>query len=291
MANLHSQFMKFDDRISISPSQRDLIMKRHLALRTVVTEYFKKKNGVATPDFYIQGSYKMNTMVQKKDGSFDVDLGVFFPAKTNLTPTTMQLNVLEAVKNQTTTGAQHLRKCIRVIYKGEFNVDLPVYYQINPASQAYIAVKNNDWVKDDPEKFVSWVNNYRKSKEISNDGQLLRVIKYIKKWANLLPFKTPSGVAITVWACSQFTPSRDRDDDALYRTIRSIYSSFWFSISCRCPVEPFDDLLSNLDSSQRSKFKDALGNFRDDAEKALSATDSSLSVALWSKHLGDKFKL
>ncbi|MCU0431680.1 MAG: hypothetical protein MUF42_17090 [Cytophagaceae bacterium] len=219
MANLQSQFKKFEERISISSTQRDLIVKRHSALRTVITNYFKLKNGITVPDFFIQGSYKMNTMVQKKDGSFDVDLGVFFSQKPNLTPTTMQSNVLEAVKTQTAIGAQHLKKCIRVNYAGEFNADLPVYYQVGTNGQAYIAVKNGDWVKDDPEKFVNWVNDNRKSKEINNDGQLLRVIKFLKRWANLQPFKTPSGAALTVWACENFKASKDRDDEALSKTI------------------------------------------------------------------------
>jgi len=290
MANLHSQFKKFEERISITSTQRDLIVKRHSALRTVITNYFKQKNGITVPDFFIQGSYKMNTMVQKKDGSFDVDLGVFFSQKPSLTPTTMQSNVFEAVKNQTTSGAQHLKKCIRVNYVGEFNADLPVYYQLGTNSQAYIAVKNGDWVKDDPEKFINWVNDIRKIKEIRNDGQLLRVIKYLKRWANLLPFKTPSGVALTVWVAHNFSSSRDRDDDALLKTINSLYSNFWWSVSCQCPVEPFDDLLSNLDSSQKDNFKEALGKLKDDAAKALSASDTNLAVSHWSKHLGDKFK-
>lgn len=290
MANLHLQFKKYEEGISLTASQKDLIVKRHSALRSVITEYFKKKVGMKVPDFFIQGSYKMNTMVQKKDGSFDVDLGVYFSEKPNVTPTTVQLNVLDAVKNQTTSGAQYLRKCIRVNYVGEFNADLPVYYQLGTNSQAYIAVKNGDWVKDDPEKFINWVNGNRKSKEIGSDGQLLRVIKYLKRWANLLPFKTPSGVALTVWVCESFAASRDRDDDALSKTVNNIYSGFWWSLSCQCPVEPFDDLISNLDSSQKGKFKEALSKLKDDSAKALSASDTNLAVSYWSKHLGDKFK-
>jgi len=291
MANLHSQFKKFEERISLSSTQRDLIVKRHSTLRTVITDYFKKKSGISIPDFFIQGSYKMNTMVQKKDGSFDVDLGIFFPQKPSLTPTTMQSNVLEAAKNQTTSGAQHLKKCIRVNYVGEFSADLPVYYQVGTNSQAYIAVKNSDWIKDDPEKFVNWVNDNRKSKEIGNDGQLVRVIKYLKRWANLQSFKTPSGAALTVWVCKNFKASGDRDDDALSKTINEIHSSFWWTISCQCPVEPFYDLTSNLDSIQKDKFKEALGKLKDDAARALSSSDTSLAVSYWAKHLGDKFKV
>ncbi len=290
MANLHAQFKTFEEKISLTASQKNLIIKRHTALRNLITEYFKNKAGMGIPDFFIQGSYKMHTMVQKKDGSFDVDLGVFFPQKPAVTPTTVQSNVFEAIKNQTSSGAQHLRKCIRVNYAGEFNADLPVYYQLGANSQAYIAVKNGDWVSDDPEQLINWFNNIRKSKEINNDGQLLRVIKYLKRWANLLPFKTPSGVALTVWACNNFTANKDRDDSALFDTISNMYSTFWWSVSCKCPVNPFDDLLSSLDSSQKDKFKNALNNLKEDAAKAIEITDLTLAVTYWAKHLGDKFK-
>lgn len=291
MANLHSQFKKFEERISLSRSQNDLIIKRHSTLRAVITDYFKQKEGVIVPDFYIQGSYKMNTMVQKKDGSFDVDLGVFLSEKPVVSPTTTQSYVLNAVKNQTSKGAEHLKKCIRVNYTGEFNADLPVYYQLGTNAQAYIAVKNGDWVKDDPEQFISWVYNIRKSKEINNDGQLIRVIKYLKRWANLLSFKTPSGVALTVWVCNNFTAVQDRDDESLYKTIDNIYSNFWWSITCKCPVEPFDDLLSNLDTFQKEKFKAALNSLRESGEKAIKTTDANIAVFHWATHLGEKFKL
>ncbi len=290
MVNLHTSFKKFEAQISLTSTQLDLIKKRHAALRGVITDYFKQKNSISTPDFFIQGSYKMGTMVQKKDGSFDVDLGVFFPDKPSLTPTTMQNHILEAVKNQTHNGAQHLKKCIRVNYSGEFNADLPVYYQISSNTQSYLAVKNGDWIKDDPEQFINWVNAHRRSKEIDNDGQLLRIIKYLKVWANLLSFKTPSGVALTVWACEHFIAVKDRDDKALSKTIDGIYSNFYWSVSCKCPVEPFDDLLSNLDSIQKDKFKESLKNFKEDASKAIDSSDVNSALWYWSKHLGSKFQ-
>ena len=96
---------------------------------------------------------------------------------------------------------------------------------------------------------------------------------------------------MTVWVCKSFQASRDRDDEALSKTINEIYSSFWWSISCQCPVEPFDDLTSNLVSTQKDKFKEALGKLKDDAAKALSSSDKTIAVSYWAEHLGDKFKI
>jgi hypothetical protein len=291
MANLHSQFQKFEEQISISATQKKMIVERHSSLRNVIRNYLKQKSGIPVPDFYIQGSYKMNTMVQKKDGSFDVDLGVFFNQRPMVTSTTVQSYVLNAVQNQTASGAQHLKKCIRVNYADGFNADLPVYYQVGSSGQSHIAVKNGDWVKDDPEKFVNWVIDHRKSKEINNDGQLLRIIKYLKIWTNLQSFKTPSGAAMTVWVCQNFKPCKDRDDIALSKTINEIHSNLFLFMSCLCPVEPFDDLINNLDSTQKNKFKEALVKLMDDANNALSSTDTTLAVSYLSKHLGNKFKI
>lgn len=56
MANLNSQLRMFEEWISLTPTQTALIIKRHLTLRTVITEYFKGKKEMPTPDFFIQGS-------------------------------------------------------------------------------------------------------------------------------------------------------------------------------------------------------------------------------------------
>jgi hypothetical protein len=81
-----------------------------------------------------------------------------------------------------------------------------------------------------------------------------------------------------------------RDDEALYQTLNNIYSSFWWSVSCKCPVEPFDDLLSNLDTNQIQKFKTALNDLRTATQQALNTYDSQLAISYLSKHLGNKFQ-
>lgn len=289
MTNLHKQFKKFEEKISITSTQERNIVNRHKIIREIITLYFKDKPEFKTPDFLIQGSYKMKTMVQKKDGSYDVDLGVYFKDKPNVKCTTVQKYIVDAVKSQTAEGAQHLKKCIRLIYSGEFNIDLPVYYQGSNDSLAWIAIKDGEWRKDDPEEFIKWFEKKRKEKENNQDGQMLRVVKYLKRWANLTSFKTPSGMALTVWVGNFFIAVKDRDDEALYKTIKNIADNNVFWLTCSCPVEPEDDLLSNLDSSQKDKFKIALKSFRDDALKALQSNSEVEAMKLFSKHLGNKF--
>ena len=230
-------------------------------------------------------------MTLKKDNTYDVDLGVYFREKPVHTCTTVQEHVMSAVQKHTSGGAKHLQKCIRVVYAGDFNIDLPVYYQSASDKIASIAVKNGNWRLDDPEDFVNWFNRQR-NKEIKSDGQLIRIVKYLKRWANERSFKTPSGAALTVWAGRNFEPKADRDDIALSQTINAIKSSFFWSVSCECPVQPNDDLVSNLDSDQKSKFRSALALLCADAAAATNTSTSEAdAIKLWRKHLGDKFTL
>lgn len=291
MSNLNAQFKNFESKISLTETQTKNIVNRHNTIRELIENYFKNKEGFKTPSFFIQGSYKMKTMVQKVDGSYDVDLGVYFDTKPSVTCTKMQEYVKDAVNKQTSEGAQHLKKCVRLNYKGEFNIDLPVYYQLNSYSHAKLAIKNEDWRTDDPEEFIKWFESQRKIKEINKDGQMLRVVKYLKYWLNQLSFKTPSGMAITIWVGNYFIAVKDRDDEALYKTLENIYNNNSLWLTCKCPVEPFDNVISNLDEFQKTKFINELKAFKVDAYSALYSVYNDIAVTLWNRHLGNKFTL
>lgn len=46
------------------------------------------------------------------------------------------------------------------------------------------------------------------------NGQLVRIIKYLKAWASKCNFKMPSGIAFAVWAANNFLEKLDRDDES-----------------------------------------------------------------------------
>jgi len=211
MSNCNNLFQQFNQAISPGSARIDKLTASREALKNKIIQSFKEKPGYKVPDFYIQGSYKMDTMIVKKDGTYDVDLGIYFKEKPMVTCTTVMTHVIDAVRNHTTGGAQHRERCIRVIYAGEYNIDLPVYFQGPYESKAKMAIKNGDWRTDDPEEFVLWFNKRKDTK-----GQLLRIVKYLKRWASERGFKMPSGVALTVWAAEKFYASDGRDDFALY---------------------------------------------------------------------------
>lgn len=287
MANSHGQFLKFEQAISLSKAKKDKLIASRKALENRIIEYFKNKTKVPVPKFYIQGSYKMQTMAVKKDGSYDVDLGVYFLTKPSIQPLTLQQYVADAVKVQTISGIEHKEKCIRVIYKGDFDIDLPVYYKTPSDKHPFLATKTQ-WQASDPKELCDWFEKQRKEKD-KNNGQLLRLVKYFKTWANQRSRKMPSGIAFTVWVATHYKANQ-RDDIAFYETAKAIKDSFTWEISAKNPATPLDDFLSRLDSNQKSNFKDAFSELIKQSGLALQQDNLTKALNIWKQQFGDKFK-
>jgi hypothetical protein len=229
----------------------------------------------------------MKTIIIKSDETFDADRGVYLLSKPDVSAETVQKYVYDAVKDHTDEGAQHRKKCIRVIFKSAYNIDFPVYYEVPNESYSYLAIKANGWVKDDPSKMIDWFIGLK-----DEDGQLLRIVKYLKAWASKtsLKFKMPSGIALTVWAARNFEPVENRDDKCLLKVLQAIQRQILFSITCSSPVEPFDNLTAKLNDDQKNKFKTELNNFWLDASTAIDLNNQLEASKLWRKYFGDRFE-
>lgn len=188
--NCHEIFLVFHESISIPKGKIQKLIQSRKALQKRIVDYFKLLDGIPLPRFYIQGSYKMDTMVLTKDGTYDVDLGVYFLTKPRVEPFTLQKWVLESLIGHTVGGVQHRKKCVRVIYQGDFDIDLPVYYKAPNDNHPYLAAKN-DWIKSDPKELCDWF-----ATKVDENEQLLRIVKYFKVWANSRPRKMPSGISL-----------------------------------------------------------------------------------------------
>jgi hypothetical protein len=279
-----ANFLRFQDAISLTKGRKAKLVSSRQALENRIVNYFKNVAKVAVPKFYIQGSYKMGTMVLKKDGSYDVDLGVYFLTKPTIEAVTLQKYVAAAVKDQTVSGVEHRNKCIRVIYKGEFDIDLPVYYKTKDDKHPFLATKAN-WLESDPKQLCDWFE----SKKDPN-GQMVRLVKYFKAWANERRNKMPSGIALSVWVAKHFR-ANSRDDVSFYETACSIQSSFSREISCINPATPEDDLLKKLDNNQQTKFAELLSDLINKSKRALEEKQLKNSLKIWRRQFGDKFPI
>lgn len=283
MANFHNIFLRYNEAISLSKSRVVRLRSARKAIESTIRREFKVNKNLEIPRFWIQGSVKMETLILKKDNTYDVDLGIYFVNTKGFTAKTLQDNVVRAVKKHPKIEVQHKEKCIRVVYKGDFNIDLPVYHFPNESKTPLLATKSG-YEASDPKELVDWFKK-------GETDQLKRIAKYLKAWTDNYPRKMPSGICLSVWAKKYYVKST-RDDIALLKTLENIKGNWSiFRIKCINPAEPKDDLVSKLNEEQRIRFKKLTKELINDLEVAINTKDSQVGFDLLSKHFGKRFPL
>lgn len=285
MSNCNNLFKTFHQDISLTKSKKDKMKISKTELRSRIRKYFKENHPEYVPKFYIQGSYKMKSGIRTKDDICDLDDGVYFFREPDVTATTLQSWVKNAVDGYTNTPPEHRQKCIRNIFKNDYEIDLPVYYKVD-GKDYQLAIKNTGWEDSDPKAMVEW---FVRKKDEKN--QLLRIVKYLKAWCDNLRNKMPSGLAMTILASNAKDKIfyNDRDDITLTDTLKEMKKTLESSFKCVVPAVPNDDLFGSYDESRKKRFLDALNEFVSDADKALREPNQLKASKLWRKHLGDRF--
>jgi len=284
MANCNNLFTEFNENLKITATKKIDLIRSKNNLREKIRKYFKNEHPNYSPTFFIQGSFKMNTIIRTKDDTCDLDDGVYFKSNPdNVTCTTLQKWVRNAVLDVTDATPSHRKKCITVDFTAGYNIDLPILLfdkakDIHPS----LAVKDSDWQIDDPKEFFDCFN---KQKDLS--GQLVRLVKYLKAWCDYKRNKMPSGLSMTVLTMDSFQPN-DRDDVALKFLLIEIEKTLKSKFKCLVPTTPKDDLFENYDESRKNNFLNSLSSFIVDAKEAVNNEKNQLKASkLWQKHLGD----
>ena len=285
MANCHSLFQTFNQDISLTGSKKDRMSNSKNKLRERIRKHFKDNHPTYEPKFFIQGSYKMKTGIRTKDDICDLDDGVYFFKEPAVSATTLQGWIWDAVDGYTTTPAQHRSKCIRNIFAGDYEIDIPVYYKID-GKDYQIAIKNNGWRNDDPKALIDWF-----SKKKDAGGILLKIVKYLKAWCDYKRNKMPSGLAMTILAVNakEKIIYNERDDISLRDTLKEIKKELDVKFQCLVPVQPKDNLFEDYDTVRKNNFLTALNDFINDADEAIKEKNELKASKLWQKHLGDRF--
>lgn len=287
MANCHELFQNFYEEIRIGKTKKDRMIKSKNGLRSRIRKWFKDYHPDYEPKFFIQGSHKMKSGIRTKEDICDLDDGIYFFRKPDVTATTLQEWIWSAVNGYTNTEPEHRKKCVRSIFSGDYEIDQPIYYKIE--GQEYkLAVKNTGWEDSDPKAMVDWFNK-KKDKEC----KLIRDVIYLKAWCDNIRNKMPSGLAMTILAANAKDKIvlNDRDDITLKDILKEIKKTLEIKFECIVPAVPNDDLFANYDDKRRNNFLNALSDFIDDAEKALKEENQLQASKLWRKHLGSRFPL
>lgn len=285
MANCHHLFGAFNTEISLTSSKKTKMTNSKDGLRERIRKHFKEHHPAYIPKFYIQGSYKMKTGIRTKDDICDLDDGVYFFRTPDVSATTLQNWVWDAVNGYTSTSPEHRKKCIRNIFSGDYEIDIPVYYKID-GKEYQLAVKNNGWEDSDPKALIDWFNDNKDA-----NGKIIKVIKELKAWCDQKRNKMPSGLAMTILAINAKGKIvlNDRDDILLTDVLREIKKALAQKFECIVPVTPKDDLFADYDTTRKNNFLNNLDSFLADAEAALKEPNQLKASRLWQKHLGTRF--
>lgn len=290
MANCNDLFQEFNGKLEFSKKKKDKLITSRKDLQDRIRKHFKENHPEYVPFFWIQGSYKMKTMIRTKEDTCDCDDGVYFFRKPNVSGTTLQKWVKDAVTGASSTVPQHRKKCVRVIYQDDYHIDLPVYYMLSKDGKnehPKLAVKDSEFEESDPKEFVQWFKDNK-----DTEGQLLRIIRSLKGWCDHKRNKMPSGLSMTVLAEKNIVYERERDDLSLKKTLENIELYLKKKWQCKMPTTPQDDLFKDYDEDRKRIFFDNIAEFIADAKMAIKdETDRNKASRLWKKHLGKWFPL
>ena len=285
MANLNYLFQKFNDELSVTDSKKSKMINSREHLREKIRKSFEQNHKGYSPKFYIQGSYKLKTLIRTKNDTCDMDDGVYFSSNPdNVAGTTLQKWVKDAVEGTTDATPTHKKKCVRVDYKAGYNIDLPVMvFDENIDNHPLLAVKNSDFQVDDPKEFVDYFKD-------NKTDQMVRIIKYLKAWCDHKRAEMPCGLAMTVLSLKYFQ-GNDRDDVALKYILIEIEKQLKKNFRCLMPTTPKDNLFEDYSETKKKNFMDNLSSFIEDAKKAIEESNHLKASKLWRKHLGERFPL
>lgn len=286
MANCDNLFQEFNNELQIPKSKRDAMKISNDAIRDAIRKFFKEKHPNYKPTFFKQGSAKMKNRIRTKDDTCDQDDGVYFDSNPeNVTGTTLQGWVKEAVEGITDSTPMHRKKCITVDFKAGYSIDLPVFvFDKSKHKHPMLAVKDEEFQEDDPKEFVEHFNKVK-----DEGGQLIRTTRYLKSWCDYKREKMPSGLAMTVLAMNHLQKN-GRDDVAMKFTLIEIEKALKREFKCIMPTTPKDDLFSDYDETRKKNFMDNLAEFIKDAKAAVDDEKNQLKASrLWRAHFGKKY--
>ncbi len=90
MANCHNLFQDYHSNISIGSKKNEKMKNSKEGLRKRIREWFKANHSEYIPYFYIQGSYKMKNGIRTSEDICDLDDGVYFFRKPDVTASTLK---------------------------------------------------------------------------------------------------------------------------------------------------------------------------------------------------------
>lgn len=281
---MHNHFLRFNDKIRLSQSKREQLKTSRNEIRRKIKRWFEENQPNIQPRFFIQGSLKMDTIVNPYNGHYDVDDGLYidYLGKPKHTPSSIHSWIINAV-NGASLNTVNKYACVRVEYSRGYHIDIPCYSIEN--GKIHLAHLKDGWVPSDPREFSRWFLERAKA-----NPQLLRIVRYLKSWAEYRSGDMPSGFILTILASRNYVANRERDDLSLHHTLDQINISLKASFTCYRPTTPTsEDLFSQYSHSSKQNFLTGLESLSKDIRQAIESKELDTAVFKMQKHFGERF--
>jgi len=288
MTNCNDLFLKFLSEITIKTECSKNLQRGREAIKREIDNYFSNKLKVGKPDFYLQGSYSLKTMIEPlnpKD-EYDLDDGIYLKHTDDdiSKPTTEKVSnwIFEAVEGHTKKIPENKKNCVRVIYAEGYHIDLAIYRKIN--GEYYLARLGEDqWVPSDARAFNNWFYE-----RLVRNEQMRSCIKYLKAWKDYKGCDL-KGIHITVLVGLNHIAVNDRDDDSLTQTIQKIIAYMKTNRAIYNPIDSTENLISDWGDSKINKIIEVLEKLHAKALEAIGTDNEEKAASLWQIIFGDRF--
>jgi len=215
--------------------------------------------------------------------------------------------VRDAIDDGSFATAPEVRKnCVRVYYAAGYHVDLPVYRRVATKDflgheTTHYELASSDWKRSDARDVTTWFDgeNNTQSPDTGNGRQLRRTTRQIKAFArsrDSWKSRILSGFGITKLVTEHYVANADREDRALYDTIKAVRDRLNWNLVVKHPCTPGETITQGQEDPEarflREKLTEAVDNlaplFASDCtrEKALKCWDKVFNTTFFSDRAG-----
>lgn len=283
MNDLSKLFQEFNENISLTDNYKQKIRVGRDSIRSKINSYFENE-AYKVPNHYTQGSYPMHTAILPLDGEdFDLDNGVYlqgYDVDQSTWPSVFEVH--ESIKESVNGHTKEVidkSTCVRVVYRDDYHIDLPIYIMgidEDGNTAAFLADKNRGWIISDPKAFREWFNNAVLESE---DKKLRRIVKYFKQWSHLNEISL-SGMAITILATECYS-SVENDAVTLLTITTDIIDRLSDDFSCFKPVRPKkENLFESMNYYDKEHLFKDLNKFKDTLAEAIYESENQKVASL-----------
>jgi len=261
-----------NDKVTLGNDERNEMRDRRDTNRRRLKDGLKKAEKPAPREFIKQGSYAMRTMTQHPEKDYDIDDGVYFDKEQLVRPRGGEMTALEtrqmvrdAVNDGKFKTAPEVKKnCVRVQYDAGYHVDLPVYRWVVTTDffgrevSRHAELASSEWKRSDARDVTAWFDkhNQEQSPDEDNGRQMRRMVRLIKNFARSRDSWKPSilsGFGITILVTECYRKNANRENEALYDTMKAIRDRLNWNLVVKHPVTP-NHTITKGDDDPKAKF-------------------------------------